>query len=457
MGLKRIALRAPTIKKGIIHHRPPLGLHLIASFLRERGLEVDVIDSLIDPITPEQVAEKFNFLGQSSLYHSLPEDIEWVNAAKRANTNLFCFFGGPGAALDLNFIFAHSKADGVFQGEDPEDLLPIFEGDPHGAPGFIFRAGRPAPFTAKKWKECWEGMDWGEVPLEKYWEVLDSMGWSHQKTGHLITASHCPKNCGFCTFPALRRQAYGLHPEMCYRSNQQVYETIDEMKKAHPEMEQVFFHDDDFFLAPTKDRFFEEYPRRDLSFIVQTSEASARRIRDKIPGLRQAGVHTLCIGVENVASKLIEKRVDQEFLVYLAAELRQNEIQAYYYLILFTPDETLKSLEENLYFCRRIKGEGGQVSIAIGIWALTGTELAERYEADRIILNMNGRPVPYRTTLRVQDPQTEKIRQRVWQEIDTLNQSKDFISKQVYTDQLIARVEREIHAVSPSELYRELR
>lgn len=284
------------------------------------------------------------------------------------------------------------------------------------------------------------------------------MGWSHQKTGHLITATHCPMNCTFCTFPALKRKAYGIYPEMCWRSNKEIYETIDRMKETHPGIEQIFFHDDDFFLAPTRDRFFEEYPRKDLSFIVQTSQWCAEtRIWQKISSFSHAGVKTLCVGVENVSSKIIGKKVKPDLLINFARELHENDIQAYYYLILFTPDETMRSLEENLDFCHQVKEVGGQVSIAVGIWALTGTQLTDYLDADYTVLNMNGQPVPYRTTLKVQDPQAEKIRQRVWQEIDTLNQSKDFISKQVYTDQLLARIEREIHSVSPSELYRELR
>lgn len=460
-----IALRAPTITPGIIHHRPPLGLHLIASFLRDRGLEVSVIDSLIDETTPEEVAKKFDFLGQSSLYHSLPEDVEWVNAAKRANPLLFAFFGGPGAQLDLNFIFSHSEADGVFQGENPEHMLPIFRWEYSRSPGFIHRAQRPAPFTPAEWNSCWEKMDWGKVPLEKYWSLLDSMGWSHDKTAHLITATHCNKNCTFCTFPAIHSKVYNLHPEKCYRTNQEVYEEIDKIQKTHPEVRQIFFHDDDFFMVAQRSRFFSEYIDKNISFIVQSSQSSLMNILDyrvspgmSLSDLQRAGVRTLCIGVENVASRLIGKRSDKNFLITLAQKLNEHEILAYYYLILFTPDETVESLLENIEFCHMVQEMGGQVSIAVGVWALTGTELAETQEADRVVLETsNGHSIPYKTTLRVHDPQIERIRQRVWTEIDLLNSSKEFKSKQVYQEALISRIEREISSINPKELYRELR
>lgn len=463
MANPRVIFRSPTSIRGDVHHAPLIGLYVIRDVLATLNIKATVLDSLIEPdITPEEIAQQYDFLGQSSYYHSLIQDIEFCNKVKKINPNIFVLFGGPGAALDIQTIMDYSLADGIYQGNDVSEIAKIIKGDYANAKGLIWRPqGKPKYHSSEVLEKQYNAVIWNTIPFDKYWQILDDLKQPHDNIIRLCTSSYCVKSCSFCCHSALKDQIYEpTTMKHCYLSNETLIQLLTKINKMVPAAKQIFFQDDDFFLYPERKLFFYELITAGFNkykYIILTSEQSIMPMLDEASFMFSAGVRKICIGVENIASRILHKISDRTQLYTIAKTLIDHGIDVYCCMILFTPDETLLSLQENISFCQKIREIGGEVGITLGVWALKGSYLERNYQSNIVNVKLENMVIPYKTVLSVWDSRTNALYHRIREKIDNYHKNITFKSKETYADFVLDEIEKELGEISPKEIYQQIR
>lgn len=283
-GSPRILLIAPYYKKDELKIgsflAPPMGIYRIASFLKVFGIRVDVFDpNLQDPqdlVTLVRL-NRYAFIGCSTYDPTVKHDIELARALKEASPRSIFIAGGEGAASNRDRLLApDAPFDMVYRGfgEYPlldtailfmqEQSLPL--GDPakmDRIAGVIYRAPdgaaretpRGPPLTQGDYRAISLLFDSATVPYERYWGYMEGLSAAASlpvdpdalHTVRIITSSHCPMGCTFCSFSGFLDDATAAPRQpVLFLDPQEVVLQLQRIGADHPAVKTVFFNDENF-------------------------------------------------------------------------------------------------------------------------------------------------------------------------------------------------------------------
>jgi radical SAM superfamily enzyme YgiQ (UPF0313 family) len=343
---------------------PPIGLACLASYIRENGFGVSLIDCFgVSPFTSEEYREDFTRIGlgeEDVLKQIDPDALLFGISVHSGMTAAFCLnlalqirkklnkpvvVGGAHASVTYG-EFLEMGVDFAVIGEGEEPLLNLMQ---------ALSAGKSCSnlagvVSAQSMQSHVEGkmvdMDllpipaWDLVPLENYWALKMSHSPVSGPYTPMITSRGCPFNCSFCSTPKICGRKW-----RCYSPER----TLREVKYLHEQLgiQDILIQDDNFNCDPERVvKMCDLFARQNVS--VRFSLPSGVRLEkmnaDVIDAMAKGGFHYLCLAPESGSAKVrnrMRKPLDEGRLLEVQKRCRKRGIRTGAFIIIGTPSETL--------------------------------------------------------------------------------------------------------------------
>jgi radical SAM superfamily enzyme YgiQ (UPF0313 family) len=379
---------------------PPLWAGMLATFVRNRGYSVQIIDAEAEDLSPHAVAElvasRNPILTSVVVYgHQPSASTQNMTAAGQICTQIkalapsgcVLLIGGHISALP-ELTLQQEAADYVCQGEGPHTLIGLLEylhgrstGGLAAVPGLWYReqgkvkANMPAPIVGDLDADL-PGVAWDLLPMDRYrahnWHCFNT-GLNRQPYASIYTTLGCPYKCTFCCINAPFRLTPDRPNSYRFRGTQQV---LDELQLLHDQygVRNLKIADEMFVLNEKHvmsicDGIIE----RGLQFNIW-AYARVDTVKERfLEKLKAAGVNWLALGIES-GSKHVRDGVEKAQIVSIVKAIQAAGINVIGNYIFGLPDDDLISMQETLDLALELKCEFGNFYSAM---AYPGSKLYE--------------------------------------------------------------------------------
>jgi len=352
---------------------PPVWIGLMATFIRDRGYSVKILDAEAEGIGPEEVAERVRQLkprltavivyGQqpSASTQNMTAAGEVCKAIKLDAPDRPLLMGGLHPSALPERTMREETVDFVCEGEGPYTILGLLRQPEWIGPvdygqvsGLWYRkmgvicSTPPAPVIEDLDKDL-RAVAWDLLPMDKYrahnWHCFGRIA-DRRPYASMYTSLGCPFKCSFCCI----NTPFGK-PMIRYRSPESVIREIDELVTKYG-VRNIKMADEMFILNERQvlgicDLIIER--GYDLNIWAY---ARIDTVKDSmLKKLKQAGVNWLGIGIES-ASKYVRDGVDKSFgkkdIKEIFDKIRAADINIGANFIFGLPDDTLATMQETL-------------------------------------------------------------------------------------------------------------
>lgn len=361
---------------------PPVWAGLMATFARNQGLSVQIIDSCADNLSPQETADRVKeidpVLTAVVVYGHQPSASTQVMAGASVVTTAIkqaapeskvLMLGGHAAALPERTL-REEDADFVAAGEGLYTLVELAQALKTGQPDFSkvrglwYFDGKEAKFNLgapliQDVETHMPGIAWDLLPMEKYrahnWHCFD--GLQRQPYAALYTTLGCPFHCSFCCIQAPFKDGEKLlgYKEITnsYRfwSPDAVIAEIDILVNRYG-VRNIKIADEMFVLNPKHvlgicDRIIER--GYDLNIWAY---ARVDTVRDEmLDKLKQAGFNWLAFGIEAASDRVrddVQKGVGQTDIYNTIKKVQAAGINIIGNYIFGLPEDDLDTMQETL-------------------------------------------------------------------------------------------------------------
>jgi len=318
---------------------PPMGLYRIASYLDIFGIEVDVCDT--DLLGEEKLekmvkSNKYDIIGFSLLHPTVKNDIRLMHRLHEISPHSLLVAGGQGGAFNQKQLFEKTPVSVVARGFGEFSMLDMsvtfdrdrfVPGSFKGIPGLYLKGENnepietlfPGRYTMDDFRVISFVYDFSRVPYREYWRYMRGFYTDEQLlmmkndkslyTIRMITSSHCPVGCLFCSATNFLDDAIGGRQRPLILSAKDINILMQRALRAYPETEAFYFNDDDFII--NKNRIFEladlveqKFGDRGLYFLTLA------RVDDVNPQIlkrmKETGFGLIIYGVESFSDRLLQ-------------------------------------------------------------------------------------------------------------------------------------------------------
>ncbi len=362
---------------------PPVWVGLMATFIRQRGFSVSVLDADAENLGPAEAAERITelkpLLTAVVVYgHQPSASTQNMPAASAICTELkqrapqiqTLLVGGHVAALPERTI-READVDFVCGGEGPYTILELLQALKSALPDFAkvrglfyrdgdeIRATPPAPLVQDLDREM-PGMAWDLLPVERYrahnWHSFGHL--ERQPYASLYTTLGCPYHCSFCCIQAPFKSGEGVlgfkDSVNSYRfwSPKVVVDQLGRLVETYG-VRNVKIADEMFVLNMKHvneicDLLIDRAYNLNIWAYARVDTVRGDEIVEK---LKRAGFNWLAFGIES-ASERVRKDVDKGFkqdLIFQTVErVRAAGINVIANFIFGLPEDDLQSMQETL-------------------------------------------------------------------------------------------------------------
>jgi radical SAM superfamily enzyme YgiQ (UPF0313 family) len=370
---------------------PALSVWRMAAYLKKHtSADIEVWDADLEPLTIEAWRTRYpdgvDMIGISVLNDTLINTIEFLNKLGKSRAFVVC--GGAEATLNYQEIFDRSNVpDAVVLGEGEKVMGILINGregiyDYADILGLILRK-HAEPITNDDLWKLWEPIDFSVMGYEKYWKRTTAMyndpakGYDYWASVRLVTSTHCPRNCSFCSVTLTHDRACGKKVAPAFLSAQQIGILIDRIKRQVPTVKMIYFCEDDILLNATRTRELIPIMKASgLKFMIQTF---ANRLTDPlVEALADAGCFHITCGVESPIPRIREAFGKPQSQVHLESIIEwcaKYKVECYYLIILFAPYITYAELIEAVQILQTWRKLGVILSVEANCRAYRGTRL----------------------------------------------------------------------------------
>lgn len=368
-----------------------LGLGYLASLLRIKGVEAEILDANMRELPAESVPAYaknscYDIVGISVPFQSaIDESLKIARIARLAWPNTHITVGGHFPTFRHQEILKHTKeVDSVVRGDGEDVILSLCEALPanrglDSVAGLTFRdsVGRIVVNLARPPRE-----DLDSLP----WPARDTLGFIRD-LGHLwptqISSSRgCYASCAFCDI----RSFYGRS----WRARNPV-PLVDEIEWLHRTYGSITFRfTDDEFIGPRPGRglhgptrarhIAQEIIRRNLRVKLMIDSRPEAVNRDLFLELREAGTIDCLVGIESGVDRILRlynKGATVAQNIRAIEILRELGIELNLGFIMFDPRMTMEELKQNVAFLRSMEILTVD-SIRSWLWPLLGTPAVDQ-------------------------------------------------------------------------------
>ena len=370
---------------------PPLGTLYAAAFVRARGYDVGLFDSMLAESETEWAAaldahrprfaviyeDGFNYLTKMCLSRMREAAFLMIAAAKERGCHVIV--SGSDATDHQEKYFA-AGADAIVLGEGERtlaELLDCLTGRTPGDPGAVVGVSTPAAPTHTK-RDFIRTLD--ELPYPA-WDLVDlakykALWYTHHGyySMNMVTTRGCPYHCNWCAKP-IYGQRYNV------RSAQSVAAEVKWLKDNFAP-DHIWFADDIFGLKPNWiEKFADEIERLDARVPFKCL-LRVDLIKEGVPeALKRAGCAIVWVGAESGSQPVLDamdKGTKVEQIYAAARNLHQAGIKIAFFLQFGYPGEVRADIEKTLQMVRDCRPDDIGISVS---YPLPGTRFYDRVQA----------------------------------------------------------------------------
>lgn len=374
---------------------PPLGTLYAAAYLRQKGYEVALFDSMlaqtpgefktaIEKHQPKIVVfyeDSFNWLSKMCLTRMRQACFEMIDIAKSFEVPVIVAGSDP---TDHQQMYFNHGADYAVIGEGEIALGELLDTHFGRSPqplaqiqGISFRQNgdiaRNAARGFLKQLDVLPFPAWDLIDIEKY-----RSAW-HKEHGYfsmnMVTTRGCPFRCNWCAKPI-----YGDRYNS--RSPENVAEEMAWLKKQF-RPDHIWFSDDIFGLKPGWVERFGEAVKEAAAVTPFKIQARVDLLHEEaVIGLKKAGCKTVWVGAESGSQKILDamdKGTKVEQIYAIAERLHRHGIEVCFFLQFGYPGETDEDIEKTIKMVRDCGPDDIGISVS---YPLPGTRFYERVKSE---------------------------------------------------------------------------
>ena len=366
---------------------PPLGTLYAASYLRERGYDVDLFDAMLaesetewdqalahrQPRIAVLYEDNFNYLSKMCLLRMREAAFTMIGMARQRGCTVIV---AGSDATDHAHAYINAGADYVLIGEGEQTLAELLDVLVRGAStpleqiqGLAFEHDGDVCINARrpdlKDLDALPFPAWDLVDIERYRSIwVQHHGYYSM---NVATSRGCPYHCNWCAKP-IWGQRYHV------RSADNVAAELEWLKRTfHPD--HIWFVDDIFgLIRGWVEQFADEVERRDARLPFKSLQRADLILKgNTIAALRRAGARRVWIGAESGSQKILdamEKGTHVSDIYETARRLHQAGIEVGFFLQFGYPGETRQDVERTLQMVRDCRPDDIGMSVS---YPLPGT------------------------------------------------------------------------------------
>lgn len=379
-----------------INPLPPVGLGYIASIMEKLGLEIKIVDCMMEGWhVHEDVGNNLIKIGLSdedirAIISDFAPDMVCVNnqfskqyknahriygIVKSVDKSILTQAGGAHPTVMPEFCLEDPNLDFVVLGEGElvvERLIKALDNDPvnlTGIDGLGYK--KDGNIIINKKTSYIEDLDSIPFPayhlmhLENYFGLDRSHGKRHHKKfSPIVTSRGCPAKCTFCTAYKVWGRRYR------YRSPENVIEEMRLLKEKYG-IEEILIEDDNFTANPRRaEKICDLMIQNNFDFKWDTPNGvAAFALNDNlIQKMQKAGCYKINIAVESgnqdTLKNIIKKPLDLSKVEHIVEFCRKIDLDFGIFLILGMPGDTLDAMWDNYKFARKIRVFDPFISVA---------------------------------------------------------------------------------------------
>ncbi|MCB4790778.1 MAG: B12-binding domain-containing radical SAM protein [Elusimicrobia bacterium] len=376
---------------------PPFLIAVTASYLRNKGFNVAVIDSNAENITPEETAMKVKrldpFLAAVIVYGSNPQaSTQNMTVAGRIckeiknDTPSRVIIGGLHPSALPKQTLEEETVDFVIEGEGPytlESLLGILKtgkSDFKNIPGLWYKENGKTKNNGRATligdlDEVLPIGAWDLLPMDKYkahnWHCFDDIE-NRKPYGAIYTSLGCPFSCVFCCINA----PFGK-PGIRYRSPKLVVDELSLLNEKYGVKnvkiaDELFIFSKEHYMAIV-DLIIKRGLKLNLWAYARIDTIDFNFLKK----MKEAGINWLGIGIESANESVrdgVHKQMRRKDIVNVVRKVQEAGIRVGANYIFGLPDDTMQTMQETLDMALEINSEWANFSCAM---AYPGSKLYE--------------------------------------------------------------------------------
>lgn len=396
---------------------PPVWAGLLATFVRNKGFSVGIIDANALGLTPDQTAQQISELNPlltavivyghqpSASTQNMPATGEICKSIKSIDSDIKVILVGGHVASLPDLTLREVSVDFVSSGEGLFTLVDLIETLKDGSDdyskvrGLVYWSGGEVKQTPSAplfvdLDNNMPGIAWDLLPMDKYrahnWHCMD--GSDRQPYAAIYTTLGCPYHCSFCCIQAPFKTGEAMlgygDKVNSYRfwDPQIVVNQIDHLVNVYG-VRNIKFADEMFVLNQKHiegicdlliDRGY------DLNIWAY---ARVDTVRDNnLDKLKRAGINWLAFGIEAANERVrgeVQKGFDQDQIYQTVERVRSAGINVIGNYIFGLPEDDLVTMQETLDMAFQLNCEFANFYCAM---AYPGSSLYERAVAQGLSL-----------------------------------------------------------------------
>ena len=386
------------LKSSLAGIEPSYWCASIASFIREKGYTVKIIDADAQNLSPEETVDKIIkenpvlvnivVMGTNPSASSTPKMTtvrEILNNLKGKNRNIKVILSGLHPSSLPERTLREEKTDYVCQGEGFLTTLSLLKClkenkniEEEKIKGLWYKKGEE--IINGGYEEIMMNIDtlplpaWDLLPMGKYrahnWHCFENI----DKRGNyaaIYTSFGCPFNCSYCNIKAI----YSNRPGIRYKSPERVIEEIDELVTNY-NIKNLKIADELFVINKERvNKICDLIIERGYKLNIWAYARIDTVDEEILKKLKKAGVNWLCYGIESASKRVregVSKKINQEKIETVIEMTKKAGINIMGNFIFGLPDDDYETMRETLEMAKRLKCEYVNFYVAM---AYPGSEL----------------------------------------------------------------------------------
>jgi len=356
---------------------PSLALASLASWIRQAGYPVGLIDLHVENIFPKDAESRVRdfdptIVALTSKTLGWPAVIEIAQMVRQAAPKALIVVGGPHMSIYPRESLSWDCFDMAVVGDGEETFLDICDHVESGSeldkiPGTVVR-GRDGTTIQNPARPVPKDIDrypmpaWDLIPVRDY-HCLTLL----KPFATMVTTRGCPWHCGYCS------QVYS--EKLRFRDVELVVDEMQYLEKTFGVREIVFF-DETFTIGKRRMlKFSEEVQRRGLKVKFNIRARVDTVDREVVRALKKAGLRSIHMGVEagtDRVLKIMNKQITREQTERAFRICREEGVDTRGYFMVGYYDATPDDVEDMIKFASGIGLDWASFSVAT---ALPATDL----------------------------------------------------------------------------------